>query len=558
MAGARNKHSRARGKAKVTRSQLRARVEASQNATVGHSPSVSRKRRAQTELERNAEEPDTETVFEDAYGDDYEEEHIASGEKPDGEIRDPMMVNDAVVFRPGKDKVGAGEKLVYDESAYDQFHRCTLEWPSLSFDFVCMNASGAYDNISPLAMQTYPMTATMVLGTQADVSAKNKLVCLKMSNLHRTRRPRKGKKTAAKSVGAEGASSDESSSEDEDDDDDDEMSDESHMLPSRNTILQNIDIKFDSIVNRVRTMPQHPNIVAAWSSSGRFYITDVAPALDVLNVDKGRRMSASTSISPSNIKPMYSFRGHGVEGYAMDWSRVVESNLLTGALNGSIYMTKATNREGAAFTTVPDRFIGHRQAVEDIQWSPNEQNVFASCSSDKSIRIWDTRERRRSALVVDGAHDADVNVISWNRMETHLIVSGGDEGLIKVWDLRHLTGGSNSVSTAAAEFKQHNAAITCVQWNDADASMLCAGSEDGCVSVWDLAVERDAEEELREGVVLSGAEEFPAQLLFVHMGQKNVKEAQWHPSCPSLIVSTAEDGLNVFQASNITASSLGS
>ena len=56
-----------------------------------------------------------------------------------------------------------------------------------------------------------------------------------------------------------------------------------------------------------------------------------------------------------------------------------------------------------------------------MQWSPKEDNVFASCSVDGSIAIWDARKGKKPACSFK-AHDADVNVISWNR-SINLIVS---------------------------------------------------------------------------------------------------------------------------------------
>lgn len=537
------------------------------------------KRSAASQLSRASirDEPDTELVFEDPYGDDYETDDeaeaaaaaAAAAAKEDGhgetgasEARAsgprPMVAGDKVVFRPGIDKLGPGETLVCDESAYDVLERLTLDWPALSFDFICAADAGTYCNVGALPPSTYPMSVMAVAGTQASGRADNKLQVWRMSNIRRIR---------TRSGGAGGGEDSEKDDDDDDDDGSDDTDDDDDDDDVRDAVLEHRSVKFDTVANRVRVMPQRANVVAVWGENGRVSLIDLATVLGALDRDAAKRMPAVGKPSAAATKPFMSFNGHGgtgVEGYGLAWSRVVPGRLASGACNGSICvwdMSGGADGDGR-WTVSPDKLRGHKGSVEDIQWSPNEQNVLASCGVDRTIRFWDAREHRRSVLWIPDAHADDVNVISWNANETHLLASGGDDCQLRVWDMRTLTNGGggagaskkNAVTDArpAAEFAHHEQPITAVEWHPRDASMMAVSSEDGSVSVWDLAVERDAEEELREGIVLGGAEEYPPQLLFVHMGQRNTKELHWHPTCASLIGTTAEDGMNLFKPANIT------
>jgi ribosome assembly protein RRB1 len=136
-------------------------------------------------------------------------------------------------------------------------------------------------------------------------------------------------------------------------------------------------------------------------------------------------------------------------------------------------------------------FSGHTDSVEDVQWSPTESTVFMSCSVDRTVRVWDTRQHARSALHV-AAHDADVNVISWNRLVPYLVISGGDDGHFKIWDLRSFAQGQ-----PAATFKWHTKAITSVQWSPHEDSVLAVSGEDNQV--------RNSAKRVHLGLTLHGA-----------------------------------------------------
>jgi ribosome assembly protein RRB1 len=140
-----------------------------------------------------------------------------------------------------------------------------------------------------------------------------------------------------------------------------------------------------------------------------------------------------------SIKPIATLTPHPTEGFALDWSPTVPGRLATGDCSRHIYVHDP--RPGGEWATDLRPFAGHTASVEDIQWSPTEPDVFASCGVDRTVRVWDARQRGGPALTCEGAHADDVNVISWSRAVAFLIASGCDDGSFKIWDLRKFGGG---------------------------------------------------------------------------------------------------------------------
>jgi ribosome assembly protein RRB1 len=200
---------------------------------------------------------------------------------------------------------------------------------------------------------------------------------------------------------------------------------------------------------------------------------------------------------------------------------------------------------------------GHTSSVEEIQWSPNEKNVFASASSDGSVKVWDVRSKSRKPAVDVKVSSTDVNVMSWSRQVFHLLATGADDGEWAVWDLRQWKPqqGASSAQlkpSPVAGFNFHKKPITSIEWHPTDDSVVALACADNTATLWDLAVELDDEEYDKEaGLGLGeGLEKVPHQLLFIHH-QEDGKELHWHPQMPGTAMVTGSSGFGVFKTISV-------
>ncbi|EFJ12772.1 hypothetical protein SELMODRAFT_123562 [Selaginella moellendorffii] len=420
------------------------------------------------------------------------------------------------VWRPGVDPLDEGEELQYEPSAYDTIHAFRLGWPCLSFDIL-------RDELGALRHE-FPLTLFCTAGTQAANPADNRLIVAKLTNI------------SGKKRGVELAASDDgdSSSSSSDESDDEEMRDKTPKLEVRM-------IAHHGCINRIRAMPQEPNIIATWSETGLVQIWDVKSLLQELS-----SVNAGSSSRVTHQAPLQVFSGHEVEGFALDWSLAHQGWLASGDNNGVIHVWQPNRRE---WIVGGRTLVGHSSSVEDLQasfhlhfWCPTlDPFRLASCSSDGTLRLWDVPTCTCTAMWK--IHDADVNVISWR--SDSVLASGGDDGIIYLWNLKHLKDGPISMTN------YHSAPITSIEWSPHDSSMLAATSADNQLSVWDFSVEADPEEEAQVKQSVAAPKGLPESLLFVHQGQRDLKELHWHPQLLGTIVSTSFSDFNVFKPSNL-------
>ena len=422
---------------------------------------------------------------------------------------------DQQTFIPGRNKLEKGQTLSPDASAYDMLHNLSTTWPCLSFDIV---KDPLGDN-----RQTYPATLYAVAGTQAERTRTkdNELLVMKLSGLSRMDRER--------------------DEESDDDDDDDENAE---------PILETKSIPLSSTTNRIRVhqLPSSDSFkipttfTATLTENADVLIHNVTPHLSAFD-------NPGTTITAQQSRPVASLRMHRTEGYAIDWSTVgTQPRLLTGDNDGKIFLTTCDN--GSKWTTDNKPFTGHTGSVEDLQWSPTEPNVFASASSDGTVKIWDPRSKSRAPKISVQVSNTDVNVISWSRQQSFLLATGADDGQWAVWDLRqwkHLSNNNNNQPTSpkpAAAFNFHKDQITSVEWHPTDDSVVAVAAGDNTLTLWDLAVELDD----AESQDTADVKNVPPQLLFVHY-MEMVKECHWHPQIPGCVMGTGGSGFGLVLSS---------
>lgn len=115
---------------------------------------------------------------------------------------------------------------------------------------------------------------------------------------------------------------------------------------------------------------------------------------------------------------------------------------------------------------------GHKGAVLDIRWSRDSRQLF-SASSDLMVSTWDVESGARTRK--HEGHEDIVNSVDVVRRGTELLVSGSDDGTVGIWDPREKD---------AVNYFSTNYPVIGVAVDSIGANVFSSGV-DSSIKVWD-------------------------------------------------------------------------
>ncbi|CDK27810.1 unnamed protein product [Kuraishia capsulata CBS 1993] len=259
-------------------------------------------------------------------------------------------------------------------------------------------------------------------------------------------------------------------------------------------------------VNRARSMPQNPDLIATITSNG-----------DINVFDRTKHPSQPTKFQ-SEIELTY----HSKEGFGLSWNPRKEAQLVSCASDGKVAYWDL-NRWVRGTSMSPSTTISESVGLNDVKHLPIHDSIIGYVGEESVFKMHDTRNDETISLGRES--HSEINCLSFNTGNDYCVATGDSDGMIDIWDIR--------TRKAFKEFKAHDEDITCLEWNWSNHGILASGSGDKTCKIWDFANEDDD------------------QLLFVHGGHMaGITDLGWSPDEQWMLGTVAYDNsVHVWQPS---------
>ena len=155
-------------------------------------------------------------------------------------------------------------------------------------------------------------------------------------------------------------------------------------------------------------------------------------------------------------------------------------------------------------------FEGHRDIVHDVSWHGSQEHLLASCSEDRTMRVWDTRVGQE-CMFFENAHRGSVNAVQFHPLASFQIATGGSDRIVKLWDMR-------KPEAAVHQLVYHSNSV----WAPFSETVLASSGCDRRVVMWDV-------QKINLPPTYNDDKYAPPELSFVHTSHlSRVPDISWN------------------------------
>jgi len=121
----------------------------------------------------------------------------------------------------------------------------------------------------------------------------------------------------------------------------------------------------------------------------------------------------------------------------------------------------------------------HQGTIHEIKFARTHSDVLFSCSSDKTLRLWDVRTQKPGPC-----YKGEGEFFSFDIEYNDATLAAGTSSFIKIWDLR-----STKVLKKYSDF--HYEDITQIRYHPLQTKVLSSASVDGNICIFNIELEED-------------------------------------------------------------------
>ncbi|CAH7675235.1 peroxisomal targeting signal 2 receptor [Phakopsora pachyrhizi] len=214
--------------------------------------------------------------------------------------------------------------------------------------------------------------------------------------------------------------------------------------------------------------------------------------------------------------------------YDLAWSEIHENQLVTGSGDGSIKLWDITLNEFPI-----QSWNEHKREVFCLDWNNLRKDLFVSSSWDNLVKIWNPM--RSESILTIPAHESCVYSAKFSPSSPNTIATCSSDGTLKIWDT-NLPSKTQPVLTILA----HPAEVLSLDWNKYSSNQIATGSVDRTVKIHDLrmAVSSRSNVNSNESVVQDSSSSCVCNLIG---HQYAIRKVAWSPHCQNEVASSGYD-----------------